>query len=187
MAVTYATTPMGGDHTAGWVVAQNLEAFGGTVNYANNNGGTNFRLGGTGVGGNVPAPGAAQAGFDAFRNSTGYNFRLNEGQRAITNNQAVRGMLNSGATLKGLTRFGQGVASEEFGNYLNTLLGQQSLGANAASAQAGVANNFSSQVQQNNAQNASNIGNAALARAGNNNQFLSSLLSAGGYALGGRG
>jgi len=31
MAVTYATTPMGGDHTAGWVVAQNLAAFGGTV------------------------------------------------------------------------------------------------------------------------------------------------------------
>ena len=31
MAVTYATTPMGADHTAGWVVAQNLEAFGGTV------------------------------------------------------------------------------------------------------------------------------------------------------------
>ncbi len=31
MAVTYATTPMGADHTAGWVVGQNLEAFGGTV------------------------------------------------------------------------------------------------------------------------------------------------------------
>ena len=31
MAVTYATSPMGGDHTAGWVVAQNLEAFGGTI------------------------------------------------------------------------------------------------------------------------------------------------------------
>lgn len=31
MAVTYATTPMGADHTAGWVVDQNLEAFGGTV------------------------------------------------------------------------------------------------------------------------------------------------------------
>jgi aldehyde:ferredoxin oxidoreductase len=31
MAVTYATTPMGGDHTAGWVVDQNLEAFGGTL------------------------------------------------------------------------------------------------------------------------------------------------------------
>jgi aldehyde:ferredoxin oxidoreductase len=31
MAVTYSTTPMGGDHTAGWVVDQNLEAFGGTI------------------------------------------------------------------------------------------------------------------------------------------------------------
>jgi aldehyde:ferredoxin oxidoreductase len=31
MAVTYATSPMGGDHTAGWVVDQNLEDFGGTL------------------------------------------------------------------------------------------------------------------------------------------------------------
>ena len=31
MAVTYATTPMGGDHTAGWVVGDNLEEFGGTL------------------------------------------------------------------------------------------------------------------------------------------------------------
>ncbi|KJS00573.1 MAG: aldehyde:ferredoxin oxidoreductase [Desulfobulbaceae bacterium BRH_c16a] len=31
MAVTYATSTMGADHTAGWVVAQNLEAFGGTI------------------------------------------------------------------------------------------------------------------------------------------------------------
>jgi aldehyde:ferredoxin oxidoreductase len=31
MAVTYATSPMGGDHTAGWVVDQNLEEFGGTL------------------------------------------------------------------------------------------------------------------------------------------------------------
>ena len=32
MAVTYSTTPMGADHTAGWVVDQNLEDFGGTIN-----------------------------------------------------------------------------------------------------------------------------------------------------------
>ena len=31
MAVTYATSPMGADHTAGWVVESNLEAFGGTL------------------------------------------------------------------------------------------------------------------------------------------------------------
>jgi aldehyde:ferredoxin oxidoreductase len=31
MAVTYATSPMGGDHTAGWIVDKNLEDFGGTL------------------------------------------------------------------------------------------------------------------------------------------------------------
>ena len=31
MAVTYATSPMGADHTAGWVVDQNVEEFGGTL------------------------------------------------------------------------------------------------------------------------------------------------------------
>jgi len=31
MAVTYATTPMGGDHTAGWVVADNIESWGGKL------------------------------------------------------------------------------------------------------------------------------------------------------------
>ena len=31
MAVTYATSPMGADHTAGWVVDANLEDFGGTL------------------------------------------------------------------------------------------------------------------------------------------------------------
>jgi len=31
MAVTYSTSPMGADHTAGWVVDSNLEAFGGTL------------------------------------------------------------------------------------------------------------------------------------------------------------
>lgn len=129
----------------------------------------------------------ANAGFDAFRNSTGYNFRVNEGMRAITGNQAARGLLNSGDTLRRLNSFAQDAASAEFGNYFNALAGQQSVGVNAANAQAGVASNFSSQVQQNNAQNASNVGNAALARAGNNNAFLSSLIGAGGYALGGRG
>lgn len=128
----------------------------------------------------------ASAGFDAFRNSTGYNFRFNEGMRAITGNQAARGLLNSGDTLKRLNRFGQDTASNEFVNFFNALAGQQSVGLNAANAQAGVASNFSSQVQQNNAQNASNVGNAALARAGNNNAFLSSLIGAGASIAGGR-
>ncbi len=38
MAVTYATSPMGGDHTAGWVVDQNLADFGGTLDPLSNKG-----------------------------------------------------------------------------------------------------------------------------------------------------
>ena len=38
MAVTYATSPMGADHTAGWVVDKNLEAFGGTLDQLSANG-----------------------------------------------------------------------------------------------------------------------------------------------------
>jgi hypothetical protein len=132
------------------------------------------------------APGAASAGFDAYKDFAGFNDSLITGRRGIVNNQAVGGMLNSGGTLKALRRFDVGLDRQFAGDYLNTLLGQQGVGATAASAQAGVASNYSNQVQQNTAQNASNIGNAALARAGNNNQFLSGILNAGAYALGGR-
>jgi hypothetical protein len=111
------------------------------------------------------APGAAANAFDAYRNSTGYDFRFNEGQRALNNGLAVRGASNSGAADKARIRYGQGIASSEFDNYYNRVAGQQGVGLSAASAQAGVANNYSAQVTQNNAVNASNQGNAAIAGA----------------------
>lgn len=58
------------------------------------------------------------AGFQNYLNSTGYNFRLGEGIRGITANNAQRGLLNSGATLKASQRYGQNLASGEFNNYL---------------------------------------------------------------------
>jgi hypothetical protein len=106
--------------------------------------------------------------------------------RAINANQAVRGQLNSGATLKALQERGQNLGSAEFSNYLNTLLGQQSLGANSAAAQAGVAQNFSSQVTQNNAANAANQGNAALAQANIIGNAIGGVTGTLGY-LAGRG
>lgn len=149
-----------------------------------------------GIGGAAPAagagntnlaPGAAQSGFDAFRNSTGYQFRVGEGNRAITNNKAVSGLLKSGSTLKALTSYGQNQASAEFGNYLGALQGQQGVGLSAASAQAGVANNYSAQVQGNNSVNATNAGNAAIARANSTSNFVNGLLQAGSSFVGARG
>lgn len=88
-------------------------------------------------------PNAQQDAFNNFRNSTGYQFRMNEGMNAVTGNQAASGLLNSGATLRALQNRGQNLASEEFGNYFQNLGGMNDRGTNAvnnignAKAQAG--------------------------------------------------
>jgi hypothetical protein len=82
---------------------------------------------------------AANDAFQNYLNSTGYQFRLGQGMDAITGNAATKGLLNSGATLKGLNTYGQNMASQEFGNYLNQVgqLAQGGLGAASVLAQAG--------------------------------------------------
>ena len=139
------------------------------------------------AGGAGLAPGTAANAYDAYKTSTGYTSRLNEGTRAITGNAAVSGLLNSGSTLKGLTKYGQDYATNDFNGYLGQLQGQQGVGLSAASAQAGVANNYSAQVQGNNNTNATNIGNAAISKANGTSSLLSGLLSAGAYAYGAKG
>lgn len=52
-------------------------------------------------------------------NEPGYQFRFNEGLRAINSMAANRGSLDSGATLKALTRFGQDYAGNEYQNAFN--------------------------------------------------------------------
>lgn len=45
----------------------------------------------------------------------GYQFRLEQGQRALERSAAARGGLQGGGTLKALERYAQGVASDEYG------------------------------------------------------------------------
>ncbi len=49
----------------------------------------------------------------------GYGFRVSEGMKALERSAAARGGLLSGSTLKGITRFGQNTASEEYLNAFN--------------------------------------------------------------------
>ncbi len=74
----------------------------------------------------------------------GYQFRMDQGTKAIERSAAARGGLFSGKTGKDLTRFSQGLASQETSNAFNRLaalagIGQQntnamvSLGQNTAS------------------------------------------------------
>lgn len=83
---------------------------------------------------------------NAFVASPGYQFRLDQGNKAIASGAAARGRLFSGDALKKTAAFSQGTASQEWDNYLANLrylsgVGQASatqtaaLGANAANTQ----------------------------------------------------
>lgn len=97
--------------------------------YMSNGGAANNQMAALlGLGGNSDA---ANKAFQNYLGSTGYNFQLQQGQNAITSNAASRGLLNSGATAKGLTQYGQGLASQSFNNYLGQLGGLSSAGQTA--------------------------------------------------------
>ncbi len=88
--------------------------------------------------GTQPMQQGTQSGLNNYLNSTGYNFQLQQGSQAITGSAAARGVLNSGATGKALTKFGQSIGGEYFNNYLNQLGGQAQRGL-TASGQIGAA------------------------------------------------
>ena len=79
-------------------------------------------------------PTAFNNAFANYRDSTGYNFQLGEGQRAITTNAAARGLLNSGGYAKAITKYGQNLAATTFDNYLAKLGGLSTQGLQGADA-----------------------------------------------------
>lgn len=127
---------------------------------------------------------AANRAFGQYRDSTGYQFQLDEGNRAMDRTAAARGGLQSGAALKAGQRYGQQLGSSAFQTYLNNLYQQQGVGLSATNAVAGVGTNFANAVGANNNNAADATGNAALANAGNMNSLLDQLAQTGSYAFG---
>ena len=79
---------------------------------------------------------AMQAGggspdYSAFYQSPGYQFRLDEGTRAVERSAAAKGKLMSGGLARELTSYGQGLASSEFNSYANRLASMAGLGQTA--------------------------------------------------------
>ena len=76
-----------------------------------------------GVGGDANAPGygslAKPFGMDQFNADPGYAFRQSEGMKALERSAAARGGLLSGSAMKGIQRFGQDLASQEYQNAFN--------------------------------------------------------------------
>jgi hypothetical protein len=76
-----------------------------------------------GIGGDASAPGygslARPFGQQDFEADPGYAFRQAEGMKALERSASARGNLLSGGTMKGIQRFGQDLASQEYGNAFN--------------------------------------------------------------------
>lgn len=62
--------------------------------------------------------------YDAYTQSPGYEFRRQEGLKALEQSAAAKGGLFSGQTGKELERYGQGVATSEYDRYLDRLYNQ---------------------------------------------------------------
>ena len=84
-------------------------------------------------------------GFQKFLDSSGYKFNLDTGSKAITGNAAASGLLNSGATAKRLTQYGQELGKNYFSNYLGQLFGLQQSGLGAGQLVSGAGNTAQSQ------------------------------------------
>lgn len=89
-------------------------------------------------------------GFQDWRNSTGYQFGLDQGTQSITGNAATQGLLNSGSTLKALDTYGQNYANTQYQNYLNPLQSLLGSGINAASTIGGAGQVSSGSQSSNN-------------------------------------
>jgi len=67
----------------------------------------------------VPLTEYQNFGMDQFQQDPGYAFRMSEGMKGLERSAAARGGLLSGSTLKGIQRFGQDRASQEYQNAFN--------------------------------------------------------------------
>ena len=141
-----------------------------------------------------------QAAFKNFRDSTGYQFQVQEAERGVMGNQAALGLTESGAAAKALSDRRQGIADSSFNSYFDKLAGQQGVGLSAAgqlSSALGQGAGQLSSIYQNTgtslagnrsqyATNSStNRNNATAGTLNNNNAFLNNTsVNAGNYLTG---
>jgi len=84
--------------------------------------------------------------MEKFQRDPGYGFRLKEGLRAIENSALASGMGQSGATLRGLTRYGQELGSDEFTNAFNRYQAERNARLNPWQSLAGMGQTTSQNI-----------------------------------------
>jgi hypothetical protein len=104
-------------------------------------------------------------GMDQFRADPGYGFRMSEGMKALERSAAARGGLLSGATLKGIQRFGQDLGSQEYQNAFNRYQAERAARLGPLQSLAGVGQTTAQQIGEAGMRTAANIGETQMSGA----------------------
>ena len=99
-------------------------------------------------------------GMDQFQADPGYSFRMDEGMKALERSAAQRGGLLSGSMLKGIQRFSQGLASDEYTNAFNRYQTERNARLNPLQSLAGMGQTSAGQIGQAGQSMTSGIGQA---------------------------
>lgn len=135
-----------------------------------------------GLGPNGKPDAQVQGAWDKFTSLPAYQFPLQQGQLALTRSLNAQGLNMSGAQLKEITGYGEGLAGQYLGQYMSGLQGMANTGVTAGSALAGVGasmgNSMASTTLAQGAYGASGVMGAANSLAGGlNNLAMYSMLA----------
>lgn len=108
----------------------------------------------------IPLTDYQQFGMQQFQADPGYGFRMSEGMKALERSAAARGGLLSGATLKGIQRFGQDLGSQEYMNAFNRYQTERAARLQPLQSLAGIGQTTAQQLGQAGQTMASNVGEA---------------------------
>lgn len=104
-------------------------------------------------------------GMSDFQQDPGYQFRMDQGQKAIERSAAARGGLQSGGTLKAIADYGQNFASNEYGNAYNRFNNDRTQRYNRLSSLAGMGQTADTQVGQAGQNYVNSVGNISMSNA----------------------
>ena len=152
-------------------------------------GAVNRLAAGVGYGGEF---GAAMPFDFQYSEDPGAGFRMAEGVKALDRSAAARGGLLSGATLKGVQRYGQDLGSQEYGNAFNRYVtrfnantGERNQLYNRLAGVAGTGQTTAGQLASQGANMAGNVGNIMMGSAANTGNAAMAAAGARNSAYGG--
>ena len=122
--------------------------------------------------------------MDQFQQDPGYAFRMREGLKALDRTAAARGGLLGGNQLRGVTQFGQDLASQEYGNAFNRYQAERAARLNPLQSLAGMGQSNAATMAQQAGQFGQNMAENQIARG---NMRASSYMGAANALTGGIG